>query len=310
MSGYCEFQRPAMGSLFRFRLVGDDLQHLGAVADAAFDEIDRVERLLSWRDVRSETSRINREAAARPVLVDVEMCAVLQACLLGTERTDGYFSVVRPCLRREGPPSEVLPALVPANGGLYLDAERRLVRLTSSTDRIDFGGFGKGYALDQAVVVLRGYGVTAGLIDAGGSSVVGFGDDLGSAWVVGLRNPFPPLPDHRESWSPEVFRLSLVDQALSCSATFDERASPAASDLVDPHTGLPVDEPSACAVVCPSAAAAEILSTALVCMGRSRAAAYTRRGGNELLEAASSIFWIADRQGLPHVESLPTRGAE
>ena len=52
-----------MGSLFQLRLIGDDEEHLAAVADAALDEIERVERLLSWRDVRSEAARINREAA-------------------------------------------------------------------------------------------------------------------------------------------------------------------------------------------------------------------------------------------------------
>lgn len=39
------------------------------------DEVERIERLLSWRDACSETSRVNREAAARPVLVDFELCS-------------------------------------------------------------------------------------------------------------------------------------------------------------------------------------------------------------------------------------------
>ena len=310
MSGYLEFQRPAMGSLFQLRLVGDDSEHLAAVADATFDEIDRVERLLSWRDVRSETARINREAAARPVLVDVEMCEVLQACLSGAERTDGYFSVVQPRDDREGSAFVDPLGIGRESGDLFLDVPRRLVRLASSSNQLDFGGFGKGYALDRAADVVRRYGVTAALLDAGGSSVVGIGDDLGRTWVVGLRNPFPPRPDRCESWSPEVFRLPLVDRALSCSATFDERAAQATSDLVDPHCGLPIEEPSACAVVGRSGAATEMLSTALVCMGRARAEAYTRRSGNILLDEASSIVWIAQRHGLPHVETLLARATE
>ncbi len=310
MSGYFEFQRPAMGSLFQLRLVGDDSEHLAAVAEATFDEIDRVERMLSWRDMRSETARINREAAVRPVLVDVEMCAILRCCLSATELTDGYFNLVHPRHRPEGPAASVLAGAALENGGLFLDVERRLVRLASSSNQLDFGGFGKGYALDRAADVVRRYGVTAALLDAGGSSVVGLGHDAGEAWVVGLRNPFPPRPDRCETWSAEVFRLPLVDRALSCSATFDERAAPAVSDLVDPHSGLPIEEPSACAVVGRSGAATEMLSTALVCMGRARAEAYTRRSGNALLDEASAIVWIAERHGLPHVETLPARAAE
>ncbi|MGC3968555.1 MAG: hypothetical protein QM775_14590 [Pirellulales bacterium] len=39
-----ERARPAMGSLFRLRLIGDDAEHLEATADAAFDEIERIEQ--------------------------------------------------------------------------------------------------------------------------------------------------------------------------------------------------------------------------------------------------------------------------
>lgn len=301
-----EFARPAMGSLFQLRLVGDDAEHLAAVAEAAFDEIERVERLLSWRDARSETSRINREAGDRPVRIDVETCALLAVCIRGTEQTDGYFNVVRP--RSPGPsPNDAPPR---EELGLALDVERRLVRLAGAEASLDFGAFGKGYALDRAAVELRRYGVRAALVDGGGSSVLALGDDDGKPWLIGLRNPFSPRPDRRETWSAELHRLPLVDAAFSCSATVDEFSPATTSDLVDPHTGRPLLEVAACGVVAPSAATAEILSTALVCMGKARAGAYTRRSGNDLLAAATTVVWIAEEGGLPRVETLLNRAAE
>lgn len=298
-----------MGSLVRLRLLGDDAEHLAAVAESAFDEIARVERLLSWRDAGGETARINREAAERPVLVDFEMCDVLAACLRGTAETEGYFDVAAG--ERRG--------VSPTCGRIALDVDRRLVRFTESGVKLDFGAFGKGYALDRAAAEVRRYGVTDALLDAGTSSVLALGDNAGRPWTVGLRNPLPKLPDRRESWPEELQQLTLSNVALSCSATYSEHSPlpiphsplpPTASDLIDPHTGRPIGDSAGCAVVAATAAEAEILSTALVCMGSERAAAYTRNGGGDLLRAASNIFWIDAVDGLPRVVRLLDRNAE
>ncbi len=55
-------QGPAMATLFEVILAGEDAEHLEAVACACFDEIERVERLLSRFDPAGEIARINRNA--------------------------------------------------------------------------------------------------------------------------------------------------------------------------------------------------------------------------------------------------------
>lgn len=274
---FVERFRPAMGSLFTVRPAGDDDEHLSAVAEAAFDEIERIERLLSWRDPRSECSRINRDAAVGPVLIDVEMAAILQTCDEARRATDGYFDVTATDSAVSHPKIEI-------------DAARRLVRFLGPDVRLDFGAFGKGYALDRAADEMRRYGVTRGLLDGGTSSVSALGtgpDD--SPWRVGLRSPF--VVD-----GGEVRQLRLSDAALSCSGVFD--GSAATSDVVDPRTGRPLSEAAACAVVASTAATAEILSTALLCMGKRRAAAYIERTSNTWLDATSAVVWLEpDEQG-------------
>ncbi|MCA1685754.1 MAG: FAD:protein FMN transferase, partial [Planctomycetia bacterium] len=84
---------PAMGTWFEAVLRGDDAEHLDAVASAAFDEVDRVERLLSRFDPGSEVSRVNREAAGRPVLVSHELMQILTACAHAWESSLGWFDV-------------------------------------------------------------------------------------------------------------------------------------------------------------------------------------------------------------------------
>ena len=54
MTRFLRRAHPAMGTWFETFLVGDDSEHLDAVASAVFDEIDRVERLLSRFDPKSE----------------------------------------------------------------------------------------------------------------------------------------------------------------------------------------------------------------------------------------------------------------
>ena len=83
--------RPAMATLFEVVLIGDDEEHLAAVAEAALDEITRVERLLSRHDPRSEVARLNREAASGEVLVDRELFELLQLCEVYHVMTGGYF---------------------------------------------------------------------------------------------------------------------------------------------------------------------------------------------------------------------------
>src|SRR5437763_14639010 len=86
-------RREAMGTFFEVFLAGDDDEHLLAVADAALDEVTRLERLLSRFDPASEIARVNREAAGRPVLVDYEVWDLLRACRDPRDRTAGCFDV-------------------------------------------------------------------------------------------------------------------------------------------------------------------------------------------------------------------------
>lgn len=276
-----------MGSLFALRLAGEDDEHLTAVAEAAFDEIERVERLLSWRDPRSECSRLNREAVAAPVLVDVETAAILQTCEEARRATDGYFDVAA------NSESEI------SNLKLQIDAVRRLVHFAGPGIRLDFGAFGKGYALDRAADEIRRFGVTRGLLDGGTSSVLALGTGLdGSPWRVGLRDPF-------DADGRELRQLRLTDAALSCSGVFDGAA--AMSDLIDPHSSRPLADAASCAVVANGAATAEILSTALLCMGKVRATAYIESASNAWLDATSTVVWIESGGQGPELDVLLDR---
>jgi thiamine biosynthesis lipoprotein len=154
---------------------------------------------------------------------------------------------------------------------INFDFPRRRIRFLDSRVHLDFGAFGKGYALDRVAEILAENGVLHAIIHGGTSSVLarGFGQD-GQAWRVALRDS--------EGGESGGF-VDLTDAALSCSGVNDQ------ADIIDPRTGLPLAEAGSCAVVAPSAAEAEILSTAAICLGNSR--------GTELVESREGcrVYW-------------------
>jgi thiamine biosynthesis lipoprotein len=237
-------------------LIGEDAEHLAAVGEAAWEEVLRVERMLSRFDPAAEIARVNREAAGGPVLVDYELFAVLEDCRQWAEETEGFFDV--------GAASGIRFA-----DGVRLDARARRVEFLDPRLRLDFGGFGKGYALDAAARVLERYEVAHALLHGGTSSVFARGvREDGAPWLVGVRDPFA-------AEETELRQLPLRDCGLSTSAVFAREGG--TSDLIDPTSGQPLTQQAACVVATATAAEAEVLSTALLAMGKPRAREYLER---------------------------------
>src|SRR5262245_60332006 len=146
--------------------------------ERAFDEVARLESVLSnWR-ADSEVSRMNAGGAAGPVAVSEDLFAAVGVALHFAQETDGAFDpTVEPLVRAYGlrGPEGILPGAgtPPAAGatahvgwrGVRIDPTRRTVAFAAQGMGIDFGGIGKGIALDAAARVLRSDGVEAALLD-------------------------------------------------------------------------------------------------------------------------------------------------
>ncbi|MDX1947652.1 MAG: FAD:protein FMN transferase [Pirellulaceae bacterium] len=251
-----------MGTLFEVLLLGDDEQHLAAVADAVLDEIERIEQLLSRFDPRSEISRINRLAAREPVLIDREVAQLLAACLAAREWTGGAIDIAASSLASQASgmrqlPDDVASSKFAALPKIEFDPVRRLIRFHDSVIQLDLGAIGKGYALDRAAEILSENNIEHALLHGGTSSVLAQGrDENGQPWRIALRDPTTGEPAET---------IELSDAALSCSAVNEQ------ADIIDPRTGKVVAGEVGYAVMAPTAAEAEVLSTALVVMDREAA---------------------------------------
>lgn len=261
------FTHPAMATTFTLYLYLDEASHASSVSDDVFDEIDRIEQLLSNYRESSELSRINRDAAAAPVTTDPEMMDFLTQAEHWSRASDGAFDMTVGRLmkawgfyRHQGavPPDDELEQLRAVTGWqkVQLDREARTVRFTARGVELDPGGIGKGFAVDAAVRILREDGVPAALISAGSSTLYGLGAPPGRrGWRVVVPGPLPSkrtlsvITLHNESLSSADCSQKnfVVNGHLYCH-------------IMDPRTMRPVEGRIQVSVIDPSATASDALS--------------------------------------------------
>jgi len=263
-----------MGTVFEIEAYGSDANRTAAAIEEAFQAIRQADAILSdYRD-DSELSRLNRDGAQGFVALSPDLYGVLQTSVEYSRVTDSAFDVTvgplvdtwrRASKQDRWPEDGELSrarSLV-GFGRLQFDAARRAARFTQPGMRVDFGGIGKGWAIDRAAEVLRKQGIERALISAGTSSVYAMGAPPGeAAWKIAVRHPL------REDAALAV--VSLRDESLSTSAGYeqdDEIAGRPYSHILDPRTGLPVEGMRSATVIAPTAAESDALSTAAFVLG-------------------------------------------
>ena len=264
-----------MTTRWRCWLAGDDQERLAAVSDWWAEEIDRWDQMLSRFDPASEVTRLNRAPVGKRLRVHRDLLNLLDFCEQARQVTQGLFDITASSLSAQDSPH------VEPTPPFQLEREPSLFHWTVAGRQLDFGGVAKGYLLDQLAPTLREHGVTAALLDAGGSSLLTW-DDAGdeSHWQVSLAHADedPSLRlltvDSLAAGSPARSFIRLSNSALSYSATRPGGTS--SGQTIDPRGGRELPESRACVVITESAAWAEVLSTAALCMGVAAAAKYIK----------------------------------
>jgi thiamine biosynthesis lipoprotein len=265
-----------MACRFEVTLASEYAEHVGAARDA-FDEVDRIEEALSVFRDSSEVMGVNRDAAARPVTVSPLVFALLERCRELHAAAEGAFDPTSAPLSRSWgflaragrlPEAEEIAGALALVGfdKVELDGEARAVRFSRPGVGLNFGGIGKGFALDRMVERLRASGVPQALVSAGGSSALAFGG--GAGFRVDLHSPRVP---------GVIARLRLREAALGTSGPgeqFFEAGGQRYGHVIDPRTGWPAAGVLSASAATPSAADADALSTAFLVGGPSLAERY------------------------------------
>lgn len=264
-----------MNTRFSLVLVGMDTEQSEALAAAAERDLRSCEKLLSRFDPASPVSEINRRAAEAPVAVPAELWNVLSLCERYWREMRGAFDITlwplsrlwREHLEQGSEPSpEAMEKTLGRTGfgRLELDSAARTIRFGAAGMSLDFGGFGKGFALDRVAGTLRSHGVERAFLSFGESSITVLGTHPhGPSWPVGIANMFRP--------AETVHTFQLKDASLSSSGTapFNRMADAVNSaqifgHILDPHSGRPIPGYRTLSVSASTGAEAEVLSTALL----------------------------------------------
>lgn len=283
-----EFQ--AMASRCEIRLAAASGAEARALAEPALEEVRRIEAKYSRYRADSIVSRINAAAGAGPVACDEETVALLDYADAVYASSGGRFDITSGVLRRAWdfrlgtlPSPQTLGGLLPLVGWEHVRRDSGSVMLAKAGMELDFGGFGKEYAVDRAAEILLAQGVQHGYVNLGGDMrFLGPRPD-GEEWSIGIQHPrnaqatVASVPFNRGALatSGDYERFFEVDGRRYCH-------------VLDPRSGMPVTYWRSVSVVSPMAIAAGSCSTTAMLL---------ERDGLDFLEQSGLSFLAIDQDG-------------
>jgi thiamine biosynthesis lipoprotein len=192
-----EFEEPQMGVPFRMVVYATNVAHAERAVDAAFARIAELNAIMSDYETESELSKLSRssEEGSPEVRVSGDLWRVLKAAQELARETDGAFDItIGPCaaLWRKARREEEFPDATRLENArekvgyenLLLNERKRTARLVRFGMRLDLGAIAKGYAADEALKVLRQFGIQSALVAASGDLALGDAPPGAKGWRV------------------------------------------------------------------------------------------------------------------------------
>ncbi len=268
-----EYSQAHMGTEFKVVFYADDPAVAAKASVAVFERIARLDATMSDYSQTSELNGVSARAGSGPVKVSQDLFRVLARAEEVADASGGAFDVTcGPAVllwrraRRTGelPDSRRIGEARELVGGekLRLDRSARTVALTKPGMRLDLGGIAKGFAADEALLVLRGFGIRRALVAASGDIAVGESPPGASGWRIDIA-PLDP-----STARPSTILLSNGGVSTSGdSEQYVEIGGVRYSHIVDPRTAVALVEHSSVTVVAPDATTSDSLATALSVLG-------------------------------------------
>ncbi|HZZ27567.1 MAG TPA: FAD:protein FMN transferase [Pirellulales bacterium] len=305
------FTENHMGAPWKIVLYAADETVANRAAQAAYARIEELNRILSDYDSDSELSRLSATSpSSNPVPVSDDLWHVLEFAQALSEKSDGAFDMtVGPLTKlwrrarrtKEMPSAELLAAAREATGyrSLRLNSAMHTAQFRKPGMRLDAGGIGMGYGVDEAFKVLKREGITSALIDASGD--------------IGVSNPPPGKPGWRIGIEPPSGEgtpsryVQLSNYAITTSGDafqFVEIDGQRYSHIIDPRTGLGVTGHSSVTVIAPDCITADSY-TKPICVSGAEA-------GFKIIEATPGAAAFVQREvagsdGHNEIEALQTQ---
>lgn len=269
----------AMGTTVSITVIEDNAEKAKMAIRNAFDEIKRVEELMSDKKKTSEIYALNHSGTDW-VDLSPEVLYVLEGSKRYSSLLDGCFDpTVKPLVdlwmekvreRGEIPgPSELSEGLELVGWrNLVIDENGGRARFLKDGMKITLGGIAKGYAIDRACEVILESGVREALVDIGGD-IRAIGTQ---SWTIAIQHP-----RREDEW---LGVIELENGAIATSGDYrrcfflDGRRI---HHIINPKTGLSADGCMSVTIITENCIDADALSTGVFVAGPDK--------GKELLDS-------------------------
>ena len=256
-----------------------------AAVDAAVDEINRLDALLSTGKKDSEIGQINANNGGQ---LSEDGAILMERSLELYKSTNGAFDVaIYPVMKAWGftdgnyqvPDADTLKATLELVDPSLIDYDKETSTVSFKKDgvQIDLGGIAKGYTSSRIMDIYKEKGVTSGLVNLGGNAQVFGTKPDGSLWRVAVQSP--------DSEDEYLGVLETKDKAIITSGGYEryfEKDGVTYHHIIDPSTGYPADNGLiSVTIVSADGTLADGLSTSLFVMGKDKATNYWKAHSDE-----------------------------
>ncbi len=257
--------RLSMGTFAAITVMHPSRTEADEVIGKAFEEMDRVSRLLNRYQSASPIGTLNRDG----YLADIapEVSEVIARSLHFHRASSGAFDItVKPLVdlykenfaAHQSPPSEARVSkvleLVDASA---LRFDGHSIRFAKEGMGITLDGIAKGYIIDCGAKVIERHGIKHALINAGGDIRAVGGKDSTTPWKVAIQNPAKD--------GPYVDTITMVNGAIATSGNYEiyfDREK-LYHHIVNPKTGRSPLQSASVTVLADNVMDADALSTAV-----------------------------------------------
>jgi thiamine biosynthesis lipoprotein len=171
---------------------------------------------------------------------------------------------------------------------LILDKDQQTAKLSAPGMIVDLGAIAKGYGADEAAKILLENGIKHAIINLGGNILALNSRPDGSAWRLGLQDPYEPRGEY-------MGIVTLKNQTLVSSGTYErylERNGKRYHHILNPQTGYPEDNGLvSVSIITARSIDADALSTTIFLLGLEKGLALV-----EKLPDTEAIFITADKK--------------
>ena len=263
-----------MGNHFEITVVAENADWANEKIAKAVIEIQRIESLLTTYSPTSQTHIINENAGIAPVKVSLEVLQLIQRSKQISALTQGAFDISYGSIdKRFWNFDKTMTSLPDAKTAkkmirlvnyrnIIVNEEGQTVFLIEPGMRIGFGGIGKGYAAEQAKLLLQKLGVKSGIVNASGDLTAWGNQPNGQPWTIGIAHP--------DSARFPFSYLNMSNMAVATSGNYEKFVlinGKKYSHTINPKTGLPITGIKSVTIICPNAEMADAMATPVTIMG-------------------------------------------